>query len=156
MTDKSVERSLISNTNREFIEYMDGQLSVNFFDFAPNSLKTATIKNEDGSITTNAVNMDSYAEFSDKPDYYFVEPKEHFVAKVSKICNFRNLTTTRVTQWVIGWAKSRSVEIDISYKRGSDAERCYRFIKWNSNFDQKKTENKSGDGWKPNPEFNGF
>ena len=156
MTDKSVERSLISNTNREFIEYMDGQLSVNFFDFAPNFLKTATIKNEDGSITTNAVNMDSYKEFSDKPDYYFVEPKEHFVAKVSKICNFRNLTTTRVTQWVIGWAKSRGVEIDISYKRGSDAERCYRFIKWNSNFDQKKTENKSGDGWKPNPEFNGF
>lgn len=156
MTDNSAERSLISNTNREFIEYMDGQLSVNFFDFAPNFLKTATIKNQDGSITTNAVDIASYTKFQDKPDYYFTISKEAFTHKVSKITNYRNLTTTRVTQWVKRWADDREVEIDLSYKRGSEAERCYRIIKWNSDIAPIISENESGKPWEQNREFEGF
>lgn len=156
MTDKTAERSLISNTNREFIEYMDGQLSVNFFDFAPGFLKTATITNQDGSITTNAVNMKSYTEFMDKPDYYFTISKETFTHKILKLTSYRNLTTTRVTQWVKRWADDRGVEIDASYKRGSDAERCYRVIKWNSDYQPEIDENKTGKTWEPNVEFDGF
>lgn len=168
MTDKSTERSLISNTNREFIDYMDGQLSVNFFDFAPGFLKTATINNPDGSRTTNAVNIESYAKYADKPDFYIVEPKEHFLTKISKICNYRNLTTTRVTKWLNMWAESRQVEIDISYKRGAEAERCYRILFWPelNKFNEiwrkgdpnvpGNSQNETGNGWVPNSEFDVF
>lgn len=156
MTDKSTERSLISNTNREFVDYMDGQLSVNFFDFAPNFLKTATVNNPDGSVTANAVNMQSYNEFHEKPDYYFVFSKEQFTHKISKLCNYRNLTTTRVSQWVKRWSDSREVEIELSYKRGADAERCYRIIKWSSNFDPQILQKQTGKPWEPNLEFDGF
>jgi hypothetical protein len=159
MTDKSTERSLISNTSRDFVDYMDGQLSVNFFDFAPGFLKTATVKNQDGSVTANAVNMESYLKYEDSPDYYFMQAKETFTHKISKLCNYRNLTTTRVTQWVKRWADSRGVEIDLSYKRGADAERCYRIIKWPVNeflLLPKKSENETGKPWEPNQEFEGF
>lgn len=156
MTDKSTERSLISNTNREFIDYMDSQLSVNFFDFAPGLIKTARVENQDGSTTTNAVNMDSFEKFKNSPDFYFVVPKEDLTTKVSKLCNYRNLTTTRVTGWLKKWADSRGVEVDTSYKRGSDAERCYRFLHWGSDIEVGKVENESGKGWEPNSEFPGF
>lgn len=156
MTDNSTERSLISNTNRDFIDYMDGQLSVNFFDFAPGFLKSATVENMDGSVTTNAVNMASYFEHSDKPDYYFAISKEVFINKISKICNYRNLSTTRLTLWLKSWASSREVEVDLSYKRGADAERCYRIANWRSVFDPKIIPNGSGNTWKGNSEFEGF
>lgn len=156
MTDNSTERSLISNTNREFVDYMDGQLSVNFFDFAPGFLKNLTITNSDRSITTNAVNLAQYYHNEENPDYYFIAPKDSFTDKVSKLCHYRNLTTTKVSQWVKRWADSRGVEIDISYKRGSDAERCYRLIKWYANsfpVIEKNSENESGKGWKQNLEL---
>lgn len=153
MTDKSTERSLISNTNREFIEYMDGQLSVNFFDFAPLILKTGEIIHSDGSKTTNAVNMISYEDNKNKPDYYILVTKERFLEKVTKLTNYRNLTTTRLTHWLSKWAESRGVDVDISYKRGPEAERCYRFLSWNnSHFQSGLDENKSRRTWSPNPE----
>lgn len=149
MTDKSTERSLISNTNREFLEYMDSQLSVNFFDFAPGMLKTLVVKNPDGSLTTNAVDYEKYQQHKETVDYYFVMSKEDFTAKVAKICNYKNLTTTLVTKWLKRWAESRSVEIDLSYKRGSGAERCYRIVQWSSHFSQKQPGTISGNGWEP-------
>jgi hypothetical protein len=156
-TDKSTERSLISNTNRDFIEYMDGQLSVNFFEFAPIILKTAHVKNQDGSLTTNAVNIMMYEENKIHPDYYIAVSKEKLMEKISKLTSYRNLTTTRLTQWLNKWAESRGVEVDLSYKRGAEAERCYRFISWNSShFQSSNDENKSRQGWSPKSEAPDF
>lgn len=149
LTDKSAERSLISNTNREFIEYMDGQLSVNFFDFAPAFLKRVTITNPDKSVTTNAVDILAYLHNIENPDYYFIVTKHDLTEKISKLTNYRHITTTKITHWLKRWADSRNVEIDVSYKRGSDAERCYRFINWRSHF----AAEKSGNSWSPNPEW---
>lgn len=154
MTDNSTERSLISNTNREFVDYMDGQLSVNFFDYAPTFLKNATVTNTDKSITTNAVNMAQYNHNEENPDYYFVAPKDLFTDKVAKLCHYRNLTTTKVTQWIKRWADSREVEINSSYKRGAEAERCYRFIKWNQfPLSQKNSSFESRNAWTQNSEL---
>ena len=156
MTDNSAERSLISNTSRDFIEYMDSQLTVNFFDFAPYMLKRLTVNMPDGSLVTNAVDLQYYLDHPLNTDLYFAIKKEDFTAKVAKMCNYRNLTTTRVTQWVKRWADSRGVEVELSYKRGSDAERCYRFVKWNSHFLGKIVKNESGNGWEAKSEFEGF
>lgn len=153
-TDKSTERSLVSNTNREFIEYMDGQLSSNFFDFAPYSLKTLTVTYKDGSHVTNAVDISKISEGN--PDHYFVFSKQLFTEKISKMCNYKNLSTTKLTLWVQRWAESRGVEVDTGYKRSSDGERLYRIVKWSSHSDPESTQLKSGNGWKADPEFEGF
>lgn len=161
ITDRSAERSLISNTNREFIEYMDNQLSVNFFDFAPLSLKRLAVTMPDGSYTTNAVDTVAYVHNIELPDYYFTYSKQIFAEKIAKMCNFRNLTSTRVTHWINRWAQSRGVEVDVSYKRGADAERHYRIISWDyrnisSEIKPKTEDTKSGHGFTPMSEFDGF
>lgn len=130
VTDKSAERSLMTNTNRDFIEYMDGQLLINFFDFAPSLIKTARIELSDGSVMANAVDIDEYRKHADSTNYYFVLSKTLFLDKIVKLTNYRSLTTTRLTQWINSWAKARGVAIDTSYKREADGERYYRIIQW--------------------------
>jgi hypothetical protein len=144
ITDRSAERSLISNTSREFVEYMDGQLSVNFFDFAPHGLKNLAVYMPDGTYVTNAVNVEMYLKNPENPLNYFVYSKDDFSHKIAKMCNYKNLTTTRVTQWMNKWAEARGVEIDSSYKRQSDGTRMYRIVKWDSDFLAKKQEEKLG------------
>lgn len=153
-TDKSAERSLVSNTNREFIEYMDGQLRANFFDFAPYVLKNLEVTYADKTHTTNAVNMSQFKD--EDPDHYFLLGKQTMTEKVAKMCNYKNLSATRLTQWVNRWAESRSVEIDANYRRASDGERFYRIIKWNSNFTPETKSNESRNGWQQDLEFEGF
>lgn len=153
-TDKSTERSLVSNTNREFIEYMDGQLTNNFFDFAPMSLKNLSITYPDKTHITNAVNMAQ--RDINNPDHYFLYNKQGLTEKVAKMCNYKNLSTTRLTQWIQRWAEARSVIIDSSYKRVSDGERFYKVIEWTSHIDPGTTKNESGNGWQQDLEFEGF
>lgn len=153
-TDKSTERSLVSNTNREFIEYMDGQLATNFFDFAPYIVKNLTVTYPDKSVTTNAVNMSQVIEGN--ADHYFLFGKETFTQKVSKMCSYKNLTTTKLTQWLNRWAESRGVEIDAHYKRSSDGERFYRIIKWGSDIKSEIDDKKVVSVWVKNSEFEGF
>lgn len=129
-TNNSSERSLLSNTNRDFIEYMDGQLLINFFDFAPSIVKTARIELSDGSVMANAVDIDAYRKNADSANYYFVLNKEALLEKIVRMTNYRNLTTTRLTQWINSWAKARAVAIDASYKREADGKRYYRIIQW--------------------------
>lgn len=130
ITTNSSERSLIANTNQEFIDYMDSQLQSNFFDFAPLILKNKTVKFEDGSITTNAVNVETFIQNRRLIEYYLTQTKEHFFDRINRLVKYKNLTITRVTQWLKRWAEARSVEIDASYPRPSDRERCYRVIDW--------------------------
>ena len=35
-----------------------------------------------------------------------------------------------LTKWIKKWAQVRGVEVDLSYKRGNDTGRSYRFITW--------------------------
>lgn len=154
-TVHSAERSLISNTNRDFVEYMDAQLSINFFDFAPLIFKTKTVTYPDGSITTNAVNMDMYDPAEKNPDYYFVLTKEALFANVRQRVNSKYFTTTKLTHWLRRWAEFRAVEVDTSYKRQSQGERGYRLISWP---DQKSSfplvpKDDSGNEWHPNSEW---
>lgn len=130
ITENSHERSLINNTNREFVEYMDNQLCSNFFDFAPSFIKNLTITYPNGTTITNAVNMRAWELNQNSTDYYMVFAKESFTEKMSKTVKYKNLTTTRLTQWMKRWADARKVEIDTSYIRPSDRERCYRVVRW--------------------------
>jgi hypothetical protein len=132
-TGNTAERSLMTNTNREFIDYMDGQLRANFFDFAPNIVKRFNLTGSDGSLTTNAVDVQYYRQHSDNPDFYMTYSKQAFTDKIIKMTNLKHLTTTRVTQWLNRWATARGVEIDSSYKR-MNGERDYRIISWDENF----------------------
>lgn len=152
-TENSAERALINATSRDFVEYMDNQLSLNMFDFAPNFIKNKTIKHKDGSVTTNAVNKEMYDSNAENPDYYIQISKPLMLEKIQKITNYRNLTTTKMTRWLVQWSEARNVVLDQSYKRSSDGERMYRFISWPSHFDQNNSENESRNGWSPNPEW---
>lgn len=158
ITGNSTERSLISNTNKDFIEYMDGQLHSNFFDFAPVMLKNATLFTSTGGVTTNAVDIARYRANIKNPDYYIYITKDAFYDKIQKLTHAKYLSTTRLTQWLKRWSESRHITIDSSYKREADGERCYRFIDWpdRSESDQfsKKAEvgtgnTEVGTGWKP-------
>lgn len=143
-TGNTAERALIANTNREFVEYMDNQLSVNFFDFAPPVLKNARIDHPGGSVTINAVNMEMFLAGEKNPDYYITITKQELYDRTYKMVNSRYFSTTKLTQWINKWAEARNVEVDTSYKRMSDGERMYRFISWNSHIDPENDETKSG------------
>ena len=160
ITINSAERSLIANTNKEFVDYMDGQLQSNFFDFAPIILKTKTVKFPDGSIITNAVDIDRFNENRKQVEYYLLTTKEQFFERVNKLVKYKSLTTTRVTHWFKRWADFRLVEIDTSYIRSSDRERCYRVINWPSvptlsENDKKPEVGTQSEMWKPT-DYSGF
>jgi len=160
ITVNSAERSLIANTNQEFVDYMDSQLQSNFFDFAPIILKTKTVKFPDGSIITNAVDIEKFLLHQKEIEYYLIQPKEYIFEKVNKLVKYKNLTTTRVTQWVKRWAEAREVEIETSYIRSSDRERCYRILDWKviSTYTEKDTNTEVGtqsEIWKPS-DHSGF
>lgn len=133
VTGNSSERNLISNTSREFVEYMDDQLMRDFFDFAPLIIKTATVTYPSGETVANAVNMESYRPLADNPDYYFKITKEGLFNKL-KPSLYKGMTTNRLTIWLKRWAESRGVTIDPSYKRISDEQRYYRIIHWTSRY----------------------
>lgn len=129
VTHNSMERSLIANTHKDFIEYMDNQLSCNFFDFAPITLKTYS-GYVNGVWTTNAVN---YAEFNNnktKPDYYLTMAKEVFLEKMTKTVKVTRLSMTKLSQWFKRWADSRGVEVDTRYKRNNTNELAFRIISY--------------------------
>jgi hypothetical protein len=137
ITAHSAERSLISNTNREFIEYMDDQLTLGFFDFAPVYLKKAT-RTISGKTYTNAVDVELWQRMNDDPDYYLAIGKEAFMQKVKQMTGFAKMTTTRLTYWMKEWSKARGVEIDTSYKRNQEDGRSYRITYFPADFDKNK------------------
>ncbi len=144
ITANSEERSLIVNTHKDFIDYMDSQLEINFFDFAPFFLKTKSITYKDGSSTTNAVNIEAYVHNQENPDYYFTITKKALHEKISELCKIKWLTTTKLTQWITRWASIRNVAVDTSYKRISDSDRMYKFTNWPFQLYSKNDKNESG------------
>lgn len=128
-TSNSIDRILINDTDRGFVEFMDDQLQSNFFLFAPDVLKNdrQTIA---GKLVTNAVNMSQFRQYPDNPDYYISESKQKVLELIHKVCNNNKITQTTLTKWIKKWAQVREVEIDLSYKRGNDSGRFYRFISW--------------------------
>lgn len=147
ITENSAERSLISNTNKEFVEYMDDQLKLNFFDFAPSFLKTAKVEIA-GKTYTNAVDIALWSRMNDDPDYYLTMGKENMLIKIKHLTGYGKITTTRLTQWMNRWAKARNVEMDTSYKRGNEGERSYRITWFVTHFESEKPKTKPGT-WQP-------
>jgi hypothetical protein len=143
-TANSAARSLISNTNREFVEYMDSQLRVNFFDFAPQALPRVSVTMENGTLITNAPDVKFYSMHRNDTDYYFTVDKEEFSHRIAKMTNLRNLTTTRLSQWMRRWADERNVLVDLSYKHPVTGKRLYRFEAWEYNILPGIDKNKSG------------
>lgn len=131
ITENSSERSLIANTNKDFIDYMDGQLGCYFFDFATNNLKTFE-GHINGSYTTNGVDIDKFAKNTNDISLFLVISKEDFVNKIKGICNLKSLTSTRLTQWVKRWADARKVDMDCRFRRGTNNEMCYRVLSFKS------------------------
>lgn len=131
ITENSSERSLIANTNKEFIEYMDGQLACNFFDFAPMQLKNYT-GYVNGVYTTNGVDYKKFIDNMNHPepstDWYLTINKEELSNKIKAISNRKALSTTMLTQWLGKWCDSRKVKMDYKYRRGSNNEMCYRVL----------------------------
>lgn len=155
ITENSSERSLIANTSRDFVDYMDGQLSINFFEFAPLVLKNKQVTYPDGTTISNAVNMETFTRMEEDPDYYITVTKERFFEVILKKAPSKYLTTTRLTQWLRRWAEFRGVNLDTSYKRQASGDRCYRFISWPAqpvSFPL-SSDNKTGNGWVKNPEW---
>lgn len=124
ITKKGLERSLVNNTNRDFVEYMDSQLSYNFFDFCPDHLRNMRGK-FNGVFVTNAVD---YNAINKEADSYLIIEKVDLLEKIQTKGKLKNLTTTALTRWLKQWGKVREVEIDTSYKRGAASERCYRIV----------------------------
>jgi hypothetical protein len=135
ITTNSIERSLLSNTNKDFIEYMDGQLACNFFDFAPALLKNYS-GDVNGQYTTNGVNYEQWQSKKEDSDYFLFMSKEDFLNKISAISHQKGLTQTRLSQWLKRWATSRKVEIDTRYRRGSANQMCYKIV----NFETAQTD----------------
>lgn len=135
ITANSSERALLSNTNKDFIEYMDAQLSCNFFDIAPQSLKNFT-GYINGTYTTNGVNYQVFKENMNKPQpdpsLYIAISKEDMLTKMNQLLKLKQLTMTKLTQWIKKWATSRNVTIDTKYRRGNNLEMCYHFIDFKS------------------------
>lgn len=146
VTANSSERALVNNTNKEFIDYMDGQLALNFFDFCPLYLKRKEVTYPDGSMTTNGVDVDGFLNSEDNPDAYFIMTKKLLFEKVYELCKSKYLTTTKLTHWIKKWAVSRDVEIDTKYKRISQSDLAYRIIKWNYHFYKKEAKKSENDG----------
>jgi len=130
ITVNSLERSLINDTSKEFIEYMDGQLEDNFFDFAPHFFKSAQIKMPDGSMVTNAIDMRMVKARIDEIDNYFLMLKPAFVEKIKGKVNFKSLTTHMVSKWLKIWANHRDVIVDAGYYKRGHSDRFIRIISW--------------------------
>lgn len=128
-TLNSIDRNLINDTNKAFIEFMDDQLQSNFFMFAPDVLKNDRVFIA-GKLVTNAVNMKQFKQHLDNPDYYIVESKQKVLEQVQKICNNNKIDQNILTKWIKKWAKVRDVEFNEGYKRGNTSGRFYRFISW--------------------------
>jgi len=127
VTGNTANRILINQTHPDFVAYMDDQLAMNFFDFAPASIKNARLQVEGGKLITNAVNMDTWQANCDSPDYYMLMRKEDLFDKFKTI---PKITTTKVTQWLKLWAMTRKIEINLSHKKKHEAGRYYRIVNW--------------------------
>lgn len=118
ITSNSKERSLIQNTNKDFIDYMDGQLECCFYDFAPQELKTFT-GDIAGTWTVNGVDYNRWKENMDKPKpdsyLYIVLTNDGFFEKITTKLKLKFLTNHRLTRWLKEWAHDRNVIIDTRY-----------------------------------------
>jgi len=128
-TSNSIDRNLINDTNKTFVEFMDDQLQNNFFMFAPDVLKNDRVI-VNGKLVTNAVNMKLYKENSKSNDYYITESKEKLLGEVQKLCNNNKIDQNLLTRWLKKWSKVRDVVIDEGYKKSNTSGRFYRFISW--------------------------
>jgi hypothetical protein len=128
-TENSADRSLIHDTSKEFVEFMDDQMESNFFLFASPLVKNATIT-ENGMTTTNAVNVLQFLSHQHDPDYYCRINKKDFLDKVVEVTKYRGLGMSTLSRWLQKWADTRGVRIDITYKRIATDPRQYRFIWW--------------------------
>jgi hypothetical protein len=128
-TFNSIERGLIRDTDKTFIDWMDDQLQQNFFAFAPEVVKNSRIE-IGGKLTTNGVNVEQVMQHGDNPDYYLTMSKSKFLEVMQPICSRKGLSQTVLTQWLKKWCKVRNVTADLSYKRGQDSGRYYRIIAW--------------------------
>jgi hypothetical protein len=127
ITANSALRILNNQTHPDFIAYMDDQLQMNFFDFAPAVVKNARVTTADGKLVTNAVNMAQFYLNQENPDYYFIMKKEELLEKLK---NIPKLTTTKLTQWFKLWAEHNKVEVNFSHKKSYEGGRLYRLISW--------------------------
>ena len=144
LTANSANRTLIKETHPDFVNYMDDQLAMNFFDFAPDCVKNARITTKEGKLVTNAVNMAQFYLNQENTDYYFIMKKEDLIDKLKTI---DKLTTTKLTKWMKEWCKSRQVVADLSYKKSYTTSRFYRIWSWNAvGNDQHAGGNEAGNG----------
>lgn len=139
ITVNSSERMLINNTNKDFIDYMDAQLRCNFFDFAPNSLKTFTGE-INGVYVTNGVDYNAWKQniMKKEPDkeMFIVIIKDEFLTKMYERLKIKLLTSTKLTQWLKRWAEARGVTIDTRYQHGSSFIRANLITDFGNNGEQ--------------------
>lgn len=147
-TANTRERLLTATTNKDFIDYMDGQLACNFFDFAPHGLKNFT-GYVGGLYTTNGVNIDQWKKNNElespETSLYLAIAKEELLSKIINNLKLKTITSTRLTQWIKRWATSRNVEIDTRHRRGSNNEMCYRVVQFTP-IKNEQEENKTEQG----------
>lgn len=128
-TVNSSDRSLIHDTSKEFVDFMDDQLQSDFFIFAPQFLKNATIQ-ENGITTTNAVNILTLMANQHNPDSYLSITKKELLDKIIEATKDKKLSMTMLSKWMQKWCDTRGVTMDMSYKRTSASPRAYRIIWW--------------------------
>jgi hypothetical protein len=114
--DQSTQRrQLINNTDPEFIQYMDSQLESTFFDWASPDLKNKRVETPEGTLITNAVNVELWVKWGGKGKYAICIKKDELLTKM-KTMGLGHLTMKTLTRWVLQWAKSRGVGIDPDHR----------------------------------------
>jgi len=115
----SKERQLISETNKDFIDYMDSQMANCFFDFAPQCLKNYSGPMGDYFVT-NGVNYNQWlANMSaKKPDkeFFILIDKDLIFAKAIEKTKLKNLKLYTVTSWLKVWCANRGVSVDTRFQ----------------------------------------
>lgn len=130
ITDNSKERSLIQNTNKDFVDYMDGQLECSFYDFAPQELKTFT-GDIAGIWTVNGVDYQKWKQNMEQqrpnPSLFIILTNDGFFDKITTKLKLKFLTNHRLTRWLNEWAKDRNVVIDARYGMSKNDKKIISF-----------------------------
>lgn len=108
-------RMLINSTDRGFVEYMDNLFDQRFYSWFPQMLKTER-REENGSLSINAINFDKWYPNRTKNDYAAKIAKSDLLENVNSLLK-NKLSQTMLTQWLQKWADTKDgLVINSKYK----------------------------------------
>jgi len=99
-------RMLINSTDRAFVEYMDALYDDKFFPWFPMKYKTKRVQMDDGSLVTNAVDVDAWYHNRHKSEDAAKVLKSELLDAINGMVK-NKISQTQLTQWVNKWAATK-------------------------------------------------